>query len=126
MSTFYETKDKKVTKDKDELKEKLQQESLNELNYIIPPSARYKDVSYDYKVEKNMLKYIITVHTLENIVEVKNLSKSEAENMILELNNSTEEQVPSNPEKRPINDIRNELDIKEEQKQDEKLDTQDN
>ena len=126
VSTFYETKDKKVTKDKDELKEKLQQESLNELNYIIPPSARYKDVSYDYKVEKNMLKYIITVHTLENIVEVKNLSKSEAENMILELNNSTEEQVPSNPEKRPINDIRNELDIKEEQKQDEKLDTQDN
>ena len=58
-----------------------------------------------------MLEYTITVQTSENIANVYSLSKAEAENMIREQNTHKEgeEVVPSNPEKRPINDIRNEF-----------------
>lgn len=58
-----------------------------------------------------MLEYTITVQTSENIADVYSLSKAEAENMIREQNTQKEgeEAVPSNPEKRPINDIRNEF-----------------
>ena len=58
-----------------------------------------------------MLEYTITVQTSENIANVYSLSKAEAENMIREQNTPKEgeEVVPSNPEKRPINDIRNEF-----------------
>lgn len=112
VSTFYETKDVKVKKDKEELKKDLANQALKELDYIIPVSARIVDVKHDYKVGKNnMLEYSITVTTSENIAEVDPLTKSEAEQIIKEQNTSEDgnEVVPSNPEKRPINDIRNEF-----------------
>lgn len=111
-STFFETKEKKIQKDKERLKKNLKQKALNELNYIIPPSARYKDVKDSYKVKQDMLEYMVTVQTLENIAQLYPLSKSEAENMILkEQKENQEEAIPSNPEKRPINDIRNNFEI---------------
>ena len=58
-----------------------------------------------------MLEYTITVQTSENIANIYSLTKAEAENMIREQNipKEGEEVVPSNPEKRPLNDIRNEF-----------------
>lgn len=112
VSTFYETKDVKVKKDKEELKKDLANKALKELDYIIPASARIVDVKHDYKVGKNnMLEYSITVTASENIAEVDPLTKSEAEQIIKEQNTPKDgsEAVPSNPEKRPINDIRNEF-----------------
>lgn len=111
VSTFYETKDKKIEKDKEQVKKELKEKTLKELDYIIPASARIVDSKHDYKVNKNMLEYTITVQTSENIANVYSLSKAEAENMIREQNTPKEgeEVVPSNPEKRPINDIRNEF-----------------
>ena len=111
VSTFYETKDKKIEKDKEQVKKELKEKTLKELDYIIPASARIVDSKHDYKVNKNMLEYTITVQTSENIANVYSLSKAEAENMIREQNTHKEgeEVVPSNPEKRPINDIRNEF-----------------
>ena len=92
-------------------KKELKEKTLKELDYIIPASARIVDSKHDYKVNKNMLEYTITVQTSENIANVYSLSKAEAENMIREQNTPKEgeEVVPSNPEKRPINDIRNEF-----------------
>lgn len=111
VSTFYETEDKKIEKDKEQVKKELKEKTLKELDYIIPASARIVDSKHDYKVNKNMLEYTITVQTSENIANVYSLSKAEAENMIREQNTPKEgeEVVPSNPEKRPINDIRNEF-----------------
>ena len=111
VSTFYETEDKKIEKDKEQVKKELKEKTLKELDYIIPASARIVDSKHDYKVNKNMLEYTITVQTSENIANVYSLSKAEAENMIREQNTHKEgeEVVPSNPEKRPINDIRNEF-----------------
>lgn len=115
VSTFNETKDVKIKKDKEKLKKELSEKSLKELEYIIPASARVVDVSHDYKVNKNMLEYVITVQTSENIVQVDPLSKAEAEQLIKDQNNPKdgEEPVPQNPEKRPINDIRNEFENNE-------------
>ena len=58
-----------------------------------------------------MLEYTITVQTSENIANIYSLTKAEAENMIREQNipKEGEEVVPSNPEKRPITDIRNQF-----------------
>ena len=58
-----------------------------------------------------MLEYTITVQTSENIANIYSLSKAEAENMIREQNipKEGEEVQPSNPQKRPIDDIRNEF-----------------
>lgn len=110
-STFSETKNVEIKKDKEKLKKELSEKSLKELEYIIPASARIIDVSHDYKVNKNMLKYVIIVQTSENIAQVDSLSKAEAEQLIKDQNNPKdgEEPVPQNPEKRPINDIRNEF-----------------
>ncbi len=115
-STFYETINKKVELDKDQLKKDLQEEALKELDYLIPLSARYKNVSHDYKVNKNMLEYTVTVETLENIAKVYPLTKAEAEKMLLEEkeNKKENEVIPSNPEKRPINDIRNQFENNDE------------
>ena len=101
----------KIEKDKEQVKKELKEKTLKELDYIIPASARIVDSKHDYKVNKNMLEYTITVQTSENIANVYSLSKAEAENMIREQNTPKEgeEVVPSNPEKRPINDIRNEF-----------------
>ena len=105
VSTFYETEDKKVEKDKEQVMAELKED------YTIPASARIVDSKHNYKVNNNMLEYTITVQTSENIADVYSLSKAEAENMIREQNTPKEgeEAVPSNPEKRPINDIRNEF-----------------
>ena len=77
----------------------------------MPVSARVVNVEHDYKVNKNMLEYVIIVQTSENIAKVDSLSKAEAEQLIKDQNNPKdgEEPVPQNPEKRPINDIRNEF-----------------
>ena len=111
VSTFYETEDKKVEKDKEQVMAELKEKTLKELDYTIPASARIVDSKHNYKVNNNMLEYTITVQTSENIADVYSLSKAEAENMIREQNTQKEgeEAVPSNPEKRPINDIRNEF-----------------
>ena len=109
VSTFNETKDIKVKKDKEELKKELSKKALKELEYIIPSSARIIKVDHDYKVNKN----IVTVTASENIAKMYPLSKSEAEQIINEqYQNNEDEAVPSNPEKRPINDIRNEFEDK--------------
>lgn len=113
VSTFNETKDIKVKKDKEELKKELSKKALKELEYIIPSSARIIKVDHDYKVNKNILEYIVTVTASENIAKMYPLSKSEAEQIINEqYQNNEDEAVPSNPEKRPINDIRNEFEDK--------------
>lgn len=119
VSTFYETKDVKVKKDKEKLKKELSENALKELEYIIPASARIIKVDHDYKVNKNILEYRITVQASENIAKLYPLSKSEAEQIIKNQNNSTdtEEPIPSNPEKRPINDIRNEFEDKNNSKE---------
>lgn len=111
VSTFYETEETKVEKDKEQVMEELKEKTLKELEYTIPASARIVDSKYDYKVNNNMLEYTITVQTSENIAQIYSLTKAEAESMIREQNTPKEgeEVVPSNPEKRPINDIRNEF-----------------
>lgn len=110
-SNFHEVNVKEVEKNKDEVKEELKQRALKELEYTIPVDSRYKDVKYKYKVKKDKLEYIVTVTTLENIAKVYSLSKSEAEELIRQESEPKEgeEEVPSNPDKRPINDIRNEF-----------------
>ena len=123
ISTFYETKDVKVSKDKDELKKDLSNKVLKDLDYIIPASAKLLDVKHNYNVKNNMLEYTITVTTSENIAQIDMLTKSQAQQIIREQNVSDDgsEVVPSNPQKRPINDIRNELEhnnsIKEDTKE---------
>lgn len=110
-SIFHEVNVKEVEKNKEQVKEDLKQKALKELEYTIPVDSRYKDVKHQYKVKKDKLEYIVTVTTLENIVKVHSLSKSEAEELIRQESKPKEgeEEVPSNPDKRPINDIRNEF-----------------
>ena len=122
VSTFYETEDKKVEKDKEQIKKELKDKTLKELDYIIPASARIIDSKHNYNVNKNMLEYTITVQTSENIANIYSLSKAEAENMIRQQNipKEGEEVQPSNPEKRPINDIRNEFDNPDNKENDDK------
>ncbi|RDY29723.1 sporulation protein YqfD [Romboutsia weinsteinii] len=110
VSTFHETKKVEVKKDKEELKKELSKQALKELEYILPVSAKIIDIKHGHKVNKNMLEYVVTVETSENIAEVYKLSKSEAEQIIKNQSKAQDgEEVPSNPEKRPINDIRNEF-----------------
>ena len=122
VSTFYETEDKKVEKDKEQIKKELKDKTLKELDYIIPASARIIDSKHNYNVNKNMLEYTITVQTSENIANIYSLSKAEAENMIRQQNipKEGEEVQPSNPEKRPINDIRKEFDNPDNKENDDK------
>ena len=60
-----------------------------------------------------MVEYIVTVTTKEDIAKLDILTKNEAQAIIksnLEKKSQEEgEQKTSNPEKRPINDIRNEF-----------------
>lgn len=116
VSTFNETKEVKIKIDKEKLKKDLSEKAQKELEYIIPASARIVNVEHDYKVNKNMLEYRITATTSENIAKVYNLSKSEAEQLIIEQNKPKEgeDAIPQNPNKRPIDDIRNEFEPKEE------------
>ena len=99
--------------DVQKLKEELSSQVLKELEYKIPVSARIIDSKDKYNVGKNMIEYVVTVTTKEDIAKLDILSKSEAESIIKsnEEKKSKEEgeQKPSNPENRPINDIRNEF-----------------
>ena len=52
VSTFYETKDKKIEKDKEQVKKELKEKTLKELDYIIPASARIVDFKHDYKFDE--------------------------------------------------------------------------
>lgn len=123
VSTFYETKDIKVSKDKEELKKDLSNKVLKELDYIIPASAKILDVKHNYNVKNNMLEYTITVTTSENIAQIDMLTKSQAQQIIKEQNSSDDgsEAKPSNPQKRPINDIRNEIENNDSNKNDTKI-----
>ena len=113
VSTFYEVKKVENKVDVQKLKEELSSQVLKELEYKIPVSARIIDSKDKYNVGKNMIEYVVTVTTKEDIAKLDILSKSEAESIIKsnEEKKSKEEgeQKPSNPENRPINDIRNEF-----------------
>ena len=113
VSTFYEVKKVENKIDVQKLKEELSSQVLKELEYKIPVSARIIDSKDKYNVGKNMIEYVVTVTTKEDIAKLDILSKSEAESIIKsnEEKKSKEEgeQKPSNPENRPINDIRNEF-----------------
>ena len=78
---------------------------------MMPASAKIRDVNYKHKVDKNMLEYIVTVQASEDISKVYSLNKTEI-NKILQEKSKTEdgESIPSNPEKRPIDDVKNEYD----------------
>lgn len=113
VSTFYEVKKVENKIDVEKIKKQLSTHVLKELEYTIPVSARIIDSKDKYNVDKNMVEYIVTVTTSENIAQLDILSKSEAEAIIksnLEKKQQEEgEQKSSNPQNRPINDIRNEF-----------------
>ncbi|WP_455542302.1 sporulation protein YqfD [Intestinibacter sp.] len=123
VSTFYEVEKKQVEVDADKLKEELKQKALKDLYYMMPASAKMGDVNYQHKVSENMLEYIVTVQASEDISKVYSLSKQEINQIIKENSKSEDgEPVPSNPQKRPINDIKN----KYEQDKNKKEDTTEN
>ena len=111
VSTFYEVRKVENKIDVKKVKEELSRAVLKELDYTIPVSARIVDSKDKYNVNKSMVEYIVTVTTSEDIAQLDILSKSEAEAIIksnLEKKKQEEgEQKSSNPQNRPINDIRN-------------------
>lgn len=113
VSTFYEVKKVENKIDVEKIKEELSTAVLKELDYTIPVSARIVDSKDKYNVNKSMVEYVVTVTTSEDIAKLDILSKSEAEAIIksnLEKKKQEEgEQKTSNPQNRPINDIRNEF-----------------
>ena len=113
VSTFYEVKKVENKIDVEKLKKELSSKVLKQLEYTIPVSARILDVKDKYNVDKSMIEYVVTVTTKEDIAKLDILTKSEAEAIIksnIEKKNQEDgEQKISNPEKRPINDIRNEF-----------------
>ena len=108
-----------------EASEELKQKALKDLYYMMPASAKMEDVNYQHKVSKNMLEYIVTVQASEDISKVYSLNKQEI-NKILEENSKSEdgEPVPSNPQKRPIDDIKNKYE--QNNKKDDTKDTTEN
>lgn len=122
VSTFYEVNVKEVKKDSEAVKKDLIDKAIKELEYIMPVDARLKDTKHQYKTKKGKLECTVTVTMSENIAKVYPLSKSEAEQLIIEESKPKEdgaEVPPSNPEKRPINDIRNEFKAPNEKPKDE-------
>ena len=113
VSTFYEVKKVENKIDIEKLKKELSSKVLKQLEYTITVSARILDVKDKYNVDKSMIEYVVTVTTKEDIAKLDILTKSEAEAIIksnIEKKNQEDgEQKISNPEKRPINDIRNEF-----------------
>ena len=113
VSTFYEVKKVENKIDVEKLKKELSSKVLKQLEYTIPVSARILDVKDKYNVDKSMIEYVVTVTTKEDIAKLDILTKSEAEAIIKsnigKKNQEDGEQKISNPEKRPINDIRNEF-----------------
>jgi similar to stage IV sporulation protein len=128
VSTFYDVNLKSVKKNPDEIKENLKQKALKELEYIIPLDARIVDVKHDYNIKKDILEYIVTVETSENIAQIQPLNKSEAEQILKEQEAKQNEiqPQPRNPQKMPINDPRNNmnLDNSEDSQKDNKQDNQ--
>ena len=121
QSTFYEVKKVENGVDKNKLKENLCYNVKKQLEYQIPVSARIVDAKEKYNVSKNMIEYVLTVTTSENIAQLDILTKSQAEQIIKENNEKLKEEgeeINSNPEKRPIDDMRNEFEEKKEDKQD--------
>ena len=113
VSTFYEVRKVENKVDVEKLKEDLSRQVLKELQYTIPVSARNIVSKDKYNVTPNMVEYVVTVQTSENIAQLEILNKSEAEAIIKsnqekKIKEEGEEQN-SNPQKRPINDIRNEF-----------------
>ena len=82
VSTFYEVKKVENKIDVQKLKEELSSQVLKELEYKIPVSARIIDSKDKYNVGKNMIEYVVTVTTKEDIAKLDILSKSEAESII--------------------------------------------
>ena len=125
VSTFFEVEKEEVEVNRDKLKESLKQKALKDLYYMMPASAKMEDVNYQHKVSKNMLEYIVTVQASEDISKVYSLNKQEI-NKILEENSKSEdgEPVPSNPQKRPIDDIKNKYE--QNNKKDDTKDTTEN
>lgn len=118
-STFYEIEKKQVKVSMDKLKEDLKKRALKDLEYIMAPSARKVDVNYKYKVSQNMLEYMVTVQASEDISKVHPLNKNEI-NQIIQENSKGEdgEEVPSNPSKRRIDDVKNQFENKKDKKED--------
>ena len=125
VSTFFEVEKEEVEVNRDKLKESLKQKALKDLYYMMPASAKMEDVNYQHKVSKNMLEYIVTVQASEDISKVYSLNKQEI-NKILEENSKSEdgEPVTSNPQKRPIDDIKNKYE--QNNKKDDTKDTTEN
>ncbi|MGL5752871.1 MAG: sporulation protein YqfD [Paraclostridium sp.] len=122
-SVFHEVNVKETKKDTEAIKNELKEKALKEIEYIMPIGARLQDTDHQYKVKDGKLEYTVTVTMLENIAKVYPLSKSEAEQLIKDQSKPNEEgeevePVPSNPDKRPINDIRNEFDDPDEKNKD--------
>lgn len=113
VSTFYEVKKVENKIDVEKIKKELSTAVLKELEYTIPVSARIIDSKDKYNVNKNMIEYIVTVTASEDIAQLDILSKSEAEAIIKSNSEKKKqeegEQKSSNPQNRPINDIRNEF-----------------
>jgi similar to stage IV sporulation protein len=128
ISTFHDVNLKSVKKDTNEIKEKLKQKAIKELEYMIPIDARYVDVKHDYNIKKDTLEYIVTVEASENIAQVQHLTKSEAEQILKEQEEKQNEiqPQPRNPEKMPVNDPRKnmDLDTTEEEESDDKKNDQ--
>lgn len=118
VSTFFEVKKEEVEVDKNNLKETLKQKALKDLYYMMPASAKMQDVNYQHKVSKNMLEYIVTVQASEDISKVYYLNSQEI-NQILQENSKNEdgEEIHSNPQKRPIDDIKNKYEQNKEEKE---------
>ena len=123
-STFYEVEKVESNIDKDKLKEELRYNVKKELDYTIPVSARIVDAKEKFNISKNMIEYVLTVTTSEDIAQLDMLTKQQAEQIIKENNEKLEEdgtEHNSNPEKRPIDDIRNDF---EEDKKEETEDSE--
>ncbi|MEG0050626.1 MAG: sporulation protein YqfD [Terrisporobacter sp.] len=117
ISTFYEVKKVENNIDKEKLKKDLSRDVLKQLDYQIPVSAREIKVKDKYNVDKSMIEYVVTVTASEDIAQIDMLTKNEAEEIIKSNEKKSQkdgEENNSNPEKRPINDMRNEF--KEENK----------
>ena len=111
VNKFCEVKEVSVTKDKEILKQELKEKAKKELEYLMPASAKIINIEHNYKVNKNILEYTIVAQVSENIAKVHSLSRAEAEQIIKSRKEveGYEEKLHSNPQKRPVDDIRNEF-----------------
>lgn len=124
VSSFCEVEDVENKIDENKLKEELKKSVKNEIEYMIPVSARIVDAKEKYNVRKNMVEYVLTVTTSEDIAQLDILTKNEAHQIIKQNSDKLKEEgeeINSNPSKRPLNDMRNEF--KEDDKDNKKDET---